>query len=111
MAQLIKLARIKCPHTKLCVSGYSQGAQVAHNAANMISQAETDFINSAVLWGDPDNGAPFGRVPARKVSTDCHFGDDICLHGNLVLPPHQDYCLDAQQEASFVVRRSGLRKA
>lgn len=109
MAQLIGQAMSQCPNTKLCVSGYSQGAQVAHNAANMITAAQSSFINSAVLWGDPDEGAPFGQVPASKVSTDCHLGDDICLHGNLILPPHLDYCLDATQEAKFVVQQSGLK--
>ncbi|KAK4695129.1 cutinase, partial [Lecanoromycetidae sp. Uapishka_2] len=108
MAELIAQTMQQCPHTKLCVGGYSQGAQVAHNAANMITQAQTDFINSVVLYGDPDDGEAFGEVPASKVSTDCHLGDDICLHGDLILPPHLDYCLDVTQEAAFAVQKSGL---
>lgn len=110
MAQLIAQTMQQFPKTKLCVSGYSQGAQVAHNAANMITQAQTNFINSVVLFGDPDKGEAFGTVPASKVSTDCHLGDDICLHGDLILPPHLDYCLDANQEAAFAVQKSGLKK-
>ena len=98
----------QCPSTKLCVSGYSQGAQVAHNAADEISAAATAFINSVVLFGDPDDGERFGSVPTGKVSTDCHLGDDICLHGDLILLPHLDYCLDASPEASFAVSKSGL---
>ena len=109
MANLIAQTMKQCPGTKLCVSGYSQGAQVAHNAAKLITQAQTDFINSVVLFGDPDNGQAFGKVPASKVSTDCHLGDDICLHGDLILPPHLDYCLDANTEARFVVQKSGLK--
>lgn len=108
ISQLIQQTMTQCPKTKLCVSGYSQGAQVAHNAANMISTAATNFINSVVLFGDPDNGSAFGKVPASKVSTDCHTGDDICLHGDLVLAPHLDYCLDVGTEASFAVGKSGL---
>lgn len=108
MASLITQTMSQCPKTKLCVSGYSQGAQVAHNAANMISASATAFINSVVLFGDPDDGEAFGSVPASKVSTDCHVGDDICLHGDLILPPHLDYCLDATSEASFAVGKSGL---
>ena len=77
----------------------------------MITQGETDFINSVVLWGGPDKGEAFGKVPGGNVSTDCHLGDDICVHGDLILPPHLDYCLDAQQEASFVAQKSGLREA
>ena len=109
MAQLIAMAQEKCPHTKLCVSGYSQGAQVAHNAANMITAGQTAFINSVVLFGDPDEGEAFGKVSPSRVSTDCHLGDDICLHGDLILPPHLDYCLDVNQEAAFVVGKSGLK--
>ncbi|KAM0797187.1 cutinase-domain-containing protein [Usnea florida] len=111
MAALIAQAMTQCPQTKLCVSGYSQGAQVAHNAANLITPAQTNFINSVVLFGDPDDGEAFGTVSPSKVSTDCHLFDDICLHGDLILPPHLDYCLDANTEASFVVRKSGLRTA
>ena len=109
MAQLIGQTMAQCPSTKLVVSGYSQGAQVAHNAANMITASETTFINSVVLFGDPDDGKPFGQVPANKVSTDCHLGDDICLGGDLILPPHLDYCLDVQNEANSVVSKSGLK--
>ena len=109
MAQLIALAQSKCPHTKLCVSGYSQGAQVAHNAADMITASQTAFVNSVVLFGDPDDGEAFGKVKASRVSTDCHLGDDICLHGDLILPPHLDYCLDVDREAAFVVGLSGLK--
>lgn len=111
MAALIAQAMTQCPQTKLCVSGYSQGAQVAHNAANLITPAQTNFINSVVLFGDPDDGEAFGKVSPSKVSTDCHLFDDICLHGDLILPPHLDYCLDANTEASFVVRKSGLKTA
>ena len=109
MATLIARAMTQCPGTKLCVSGYSQGAQVAHNSANLITQAQTDFISSVALFGDPDNGSAFGKVPAAKVKTDCHPGDVICQHGDLVLPPHLDYCLDVNTVASFVVQKSGLK--
>jgi cutinase len=105
---LITQTQTQCLNAKLCVSGYSQGAQVAHNAANMILASASAFINSVVLWGDPDNGEPFGTVDPSKVSTDYHVGDDICLHGDAVLLPHLDYCLDASQEASFAVGKSGL---
>ena len=109
LAQLIGQAMTQCPRTKLAVSGYSQGAQVVHNAAKLITPAQSAFINSVVLFGDPDKGQPVGSVPASKVDTDCHFGDDICLGGDLVLPPHLDYCLDVQREARFVVGKSGLK--
>ena len=112
LAVLIAQAMTQCPPTKLYRSGYSQGAQVAHNAANLITQAQTDFINSVVLFGDPDHSKAIGRVPSSKISTDCHQGDDICpVHGDLVLPPHLDYCLDVNPAASFAIEKSGLRAA
>ena len=99
----------QCPKTEFVVSEYSQAAQVAHNAAKMISAAQTSFINTVVLFGDPDDGQPFGSVPASKVSTDCHLGDDICLHGDLILPSHLDYCVDVQTYGRIVAQKSGLK--
>ena len=109
MAALIGQAMNQCPETKLCVSGYSQGAQVVHDATNLITQSQTEFINSVVLFGDPDYGEPVGKVPAARISSDCHVGDNICQqHGDLILAPHLDYCLDVNSEASYVIQRSGL---
>jgi hypothetical protein len=55
---------------------------VAHNAANMASASANMFVNSVVLFSDLGDGYPFGTVPASKVSTDCHVGDDICAHSD-----------------------------
>lgn len=46
----------QCPKTKLVVSGYSQGCQVVHNAFQILlsDRAATKFVNSVVLFGDPD---------------------------------------------------------
>jgi cutinase len=85
-----------------------QPRRPAHSAANMISASASAFINSVVLFGDLDNGYPFGTVPTSKMSIDCHGGDDVCAHGDSVLPPHLTYYLDASQEASFAVAQSGL---
>ena len=65
MARLIAQTMQQCPKMELCVSGYSQGAKVADNAANMITQA---LINSVVLFGDPDDGEALGKAHASKVS-------------------------------------------
>lgn len=104
--QLIEQTMTQCPKTKLCVSGYSQGAQVVHNAAKLISAAATNFINSVVLFGDPDDGQPVGSVPAYKVNTDCHVGDNICAGGDMILLPHLSYCHDVYAEAAFALARS-----
>jgi len=98
----------QCPKTKLCVSGYSQGCQVVHNAFELLTSnsAATTFVNSVVLFGDPDKGLPVGNVPAYKVSTDCHTGDNICQDGEVVLEPHLSYCHDVATEAAFAKSRS-----
>ena len=61
-----------------------------------------------VIFGDPDNGQPVGSIPSSKVLIICHVGDDICLHGDLILAPHLDYALNAQQAALFVKKQSGF---
>ncbi|KAI9708040.1 MAG: hypothetical protein M1820_004244 [Bogoriella megaspora] len=106
LAQLISQTRTKCPKTKLSVSGYSQGAQVVHNAASQLSAADTAFVNSVILFGDPDNGKPVGKIPSYKVSTDCHAGDNICAGGETILEPHLSYCRDVAVEAAFAKARS-----
>ncbi|KAK1824727.1 hypothetical protein LTR12_000784 [Friedmanniomyces endolithicus] len=108
LAALVKRAQSQCPNTKLVVSGYSQGGQVVHKAALELSASQTAFINSVVIFGDPDDGEPVGSVPSSKVLIICHAGDDICLHGDLILPPHLTYAQNAQQAATFVVSKAGL---
>lgn len=79
-----------------------------HNAFQILKDdcEATDFVNSVLLFGDPDIGLPLGNVPAYKVSTDCHTGDDICEDGEKVLEPHLSYCQDMALQASFARARS-----
>ncbi|KAK5161399.1 hypothetical protein LTS14_001195 [Recurvomyces mirabilis] len=104
--QLIHQTHALCPSTKLIVSGYSQGAQVVHNAAQILSASDTAFISSVLLFGDPNNGYPVGSVPAKKVYVDCHVGDDICAHGDQIYEPHLSYCKDVGLAAAFALARS-----
>ncbi|KAF2462288.1 cutinase precursor [Lineolata rhizophorae] len=108
MAQLVGDVLAQCPDTMLVMSGYSQGGQLVHNAADMLSAEETDFVNSVVIFGDPDNGDPVGNIAADKVQIFCNAGDNICDGGALVLPPHLAYGADAGDAADFVVQQAGL---
>ncbi|KAK6435490.1 hypothetical protein LTR95_008322 [Oleoguttula sp. CCFEE 5521] len=108
MAALAAQAQKQCPKTKLNLSGYSQGAQLVHNAAAMLSNSTTKFVSSVVVFGDPDDGQPVGRIPASKVKTYCNVGDDICLGGNVILPPHLTYATDADAAAAFVRSKAGI---
>lgn len=106
LAALIHQTHTLCPSTKLIISGYSQGAQVVHNAAQILSASDSAFVNAVLLFGDPNNGYPVGTIPAQKVYTDCHAGDNICAHGDQVLEPHLSYCQDVGKAAAFALARS-----
>lgn len=40
------------------------------------------------MFGDPFDGQTVGVIPASKIVTYCHDGDNICDGGILVLAPH-----------------------
>ena len=63
------------------------------------------FISStkACLLILPDNGTAISNVPASKVMTFCHKGDNICVDGLRVLQQHLTYGLDARNAANFVI--------
>jgi len=103
MAQEIQQAYNSCPNTHLVASGYSQGGQIVHNAANLLPAAVGEWISSVVIFGDPDDGTPVANVPASKTDIFCNPGDDICRNGDLILPAHLTYGEDASAAASFVV--------
>lgn len=49
MDSFITQAQTKCPSTKLSIGGYSQGAQVLHNAVTTLSASAQSFITSVVV--------------------------------------------------------------
>ncbi|KAJ7114183.1 cutinase, partial [Mycena crocata] len=104
---LINTAASKCPSTKIVISGYSQGAQLVHNAAERLTAAVTARIAAVVVFGDPDRVGrstlpPVGTVPAAKVSSFCHTGDIICT-GSGGAAQHLNYDQDAPAASAFVV--------
>ncbi|ORY11428.1 cutinase, partial [Clohesyomyces aquaticus] len=102
MAQLVGQTLAACPTTKLVMSGYSQGGQLVHNAAALLSTEESAFVSSAVIFGDPDNGKAVGSVGAGATKVICHNGDLICAGQAVVLAPHLNYSRDADTAAAFV---------
>lgn len=78
MASLINSASTKCPSAKLVLGGYSQGAQLVHNAATTLSAAVTAKIAAVVVFGDPNYGKAVGTVATSKVLSVCHAQDIIC---------------------------------
>ncbi|KAJ6525141.1 cutinase [Mycena capillaripes] len=109
MASLINQAATQCPSTQIAIGGYSQGAQLVHNAASTLSAAVTARIAAVVLFGDPDRVGhptppPVGTIPAAKVDSFCHTGDIICT-GLGGASEHLNYNLDAPAASSFIIAR------
>ncbi|KAK6224703.1 cutinase [Colletotrichum tabaci] len=97
-----------CPNTRLTVSGYSQGSQVARLAIAQLPPNQQARIASVVLFGDPLGGAAVPGVDGTRLLVVCHTGDNICQGGNFIFSPHLDYSLDAPTAALFVMQRSRL---
>jgi hypothetical protein len=56
-----------------------------HNAADMLSAEDSAFVSSAVIFGDPNNGKPVGKVAAANTKVVCHTGDLICAGQSIIL--------------------------
>lgn len=96
----------KCPDSKITMSGYSQGGQVVHKAAQQLSAAAKEKVSSVVIFGDPNNGQPVAGVPKDKTLVVCRDGDNICEGGFRVLAPHLQYGSDAEMAAEFIVKQA-----
>ncbi|KAF2710353.1 carbohydrate esterase family 5 protein [Pleomassaria siparia CBS 279.74] len=107
MAATVGQIMTACPSTNLVISGYSQGGQLVHNAAAMLTPAQTAFVKSAVIFGDPNDGKPVGNVSAADTLIVCHMGDLICAGTAMVRPPHLNYSGDAVTAAAFVLANMG----
>lgn len=107
LADLVQQALQKCPSTKVVMSGYSQGGQLVHKAANILPTSAVAAVSSVVIFGDPDFGQAVQGASASKTLVVCHNGDNICEHGDLILVPHLTYGLNANQAAAFVIANAG----
>ncbi|KAF4630176.1 hypothetical protein G7Y89_g7964 [Cudoniella acicularis] len=108
MANLITQTFSKCPNTNIVMSGYSQGGQLVHNAANILPAKTMVQVSSVIIFGDPDNGKAVTNVAASKTLVICHAGDNICAGGDLILLPHLTYSHNAEQAATFAAARAGM---
>jgi cutinase len=70
----------------------------------MLSAQDAAFVNSAVIFGDPNNGKPVGKVAAGDTKIVCHTGDLICAGQAVILAPHLTYGADGATAAAFVVK-------
>ncbi|PVH99376.1 carbohydrate esterase family 5 protein [Periconia macrospinosa] len=102
IANLISQTAARCPSTKIVLSGYSQGAQLVHNAAQKTSSANAGRVSAVVVFGDPKKGQSMGSIASTKVLTICHSGDNICEGGTSITAAHLNYQQDAGTAAVFV---------
>jgi cutinase len=73
----------------------------------MLSAEDTAFVSSAVIFGDPNNGKPVGKVAAANTKIICAPGDLICAGQAIILPPHLSYGANANEAAKFVTSKAG----
>lgn len=58
MAELVEQAVSECPGSNVIMSGYSQGAQLVHNAAEILPSDVTAQVAGVVMFGDPSKFSP-----------------------------------------------------
>ncbi|KAJ7021558.1 cutinase [Mycena alexandri] len=108
LVDLINTAVSMCPKTTVILGGYSQGAQLVHNAAAEISSAVSERIAAVVLFGDPNDVAfggsssPVGVIPSNKVDNFCHTDDIICT-GAGGKAEHLNYDMDVTAAFTFIL--------
>ncbi|KAH7305542.1 cutinase [Stachybotrys elegans] len=105
MAQLAERAVTQCPNTRIVLSGYSQGAQLVHNAANQLSAAVANRITAVLTFGDPKRDQGFGAIPASRTRVICRTGDNICDGGINPGGEHTRYQQNADEAAAWVAAR------
>ncbi|KAF2670878.1 alpha/beta-hydrolase, partial [Microthyrium microscopicum] len=80
---MLESAAAKCPSSKIFVSGYSQGAMVAHNAVAYATNDAKGHVTGVVTFGDPFQGAKI-KGYSGPIVTYCNAGDGVCT-GNFEL--------------------------
>ncbi|KAF8147578.1 cutinase [Crassisporium funariophilum] len=105
MADKVTSTANRCPNAKIVISGYSQGAQVTHIAANRLTTAIQNRVSAVVTFGDPFQNRSLPGVLQSRRKTFCNFGDLICSGSPLILAPHLTYGSDATAAATFVAGR------
>lgn len=102
LQQLVDMATTNCPNSKIFLGGYSQGAQVVHLGAAMLSDNQLQSIAGVMLFGDPMDGNPIRDVPTAKIDDTCLQFDFICRGLPIPGPEHKQYNNTVGQTALFI---------
>ncbi|KAJ6457620.1 cutinase, partial [Mycena sanguinolenta] len=84
MAQDLTDAANNCPNASIVSVGYSQGAQLVHNAAKLLPPEISRRIKAVVTFGDPDKDQWVENIPVEDVDIICHPLDVICFGSELL---------------------------
>ncbi|KAK2808598.1 hypothetical protein FQN50_004630 [Emmonsiellopsis sp. PD_5] len=108
MMDLIEQTVQECPDTKIVVSGYSQGAMVAHNGVAFAKPEAKKQVVGVVVFGDPFNGAPIRDFDSSKIKTFCHDGDGVCSGQFKITLDHLTYSmLDTREAIRWIEQTAG----
>ena len=76
------------------------------SALSLSSETQVRIKPSQAAYGEltrpTDDGQAIPNVPASKVDTYCHAGDNICVNGDLILPAHLTYAENVAAAATFI---------
>jgi len=97
--QLAKLAQ-QCPTSSFFLSGYSQGAMVAHICTAFSKDEVKKRIKGVVVFGDPFNGASIKGFPRDGIKTFCNAGDGVCQGKFVITAAHLAYTAGPVRQAA-----------
>ncbi|KAK2038993.1 cutinase-2 [Colletotrichum somersetense] len=111
----IKKYMDQCPHAKVLMGGYSQGAAMLTRILSAWLEPEyKDRILAVVTFGSTmqtETGSKISSFPPDKVKMFCNGLDPVCRTGILAgaaLPTHRDYRASAMPAAQFMISRLSL---
>jgi len=113
MAGMITAKANACPNTKIIASGYSQGAQVTHNALGQVRGTAKTHVAAVVVFGDPNKGKSIPGIRSDQIYTNCASDDPICMGIPLPLGSHLTYgsnTAELQKIVTFVQSKVGSGK-
>jgi len=111
MAQHIKQAVRECPGSRVFLVGYSQGAQIVHNALDETSSSDAEHISGIVVFGDPYHAIsvqakPFPSNLQNKVLSIANHGDMITKGIADPTGAHLDYTRRVPEAVAWIKDRA-----
>ena len=111
MAEHIRKAVRECPESRIFLVGYSQGAQIVHNALSETSSTDAEHIGGIVVFGDPYHPSsvqamPFPSNLQDKVLSIANHGDMITKGIADPTGAHLDYTRRVPEAVAWIKERA-----